>query len=501
MKELFFVSSYPDRIAYLLDEAEMMTRLGHEVTVITCNRNIRRCNANMTCNKLQCVLCERYTKKILKKCSKNITVVSLDSFTNQEIKDSIEKLSFDYNNIDDIKKIKYHDSNVGFGSLSLYISLTRNLTPLMDSKFRLFFDKLLKDTCYMSVLQEEAIKKLNPDRISLFNGRFPEVRGALDYALAHNIELKSCEYTKVFPEFYLKRYFHNSLPHSMSNNVNMINSLWDSAGLSDMDKESLGRWFFDSKINQLFYGDKNYVAGQDKTLLPKEWSDEQINYVIFNSSEDEFVSIGDEYENAKLFNTQYEGIRHIAELLSERKNIHIYLRIHPNLRTIKYRYHTELLELGVKYPNLTVIPADSKISSYTLLLKANRVIVFGSTIGVEASYAGKPVINLCKYIYSDLNVVYDPHTIEEADNLLLSEHLETKPQIGSIKFGLYYMNPYATSYTFFNINIKRFSFWGHNFTAYPLAKLWGSSRLYAIITTFLINCTHKMKLPREEFHN
>lgn len=501
MKEIFFLNSSFDRIAYLLDEAEMMARLGHEVTVITCNRNIIRCNANMTCNKMQCVFCERYTKNLLSKCSSSINVISLFSFNNSDIQESINKLHFDYNNIDDIKKIKYHDAYVGYGSLSLYISLTRNLDPLMDETFRNYFDKLLKDTCIMAALQEEAIKTLKPDRVSLFNGRFPEVRGAIDYALTHNIEVKSCEYTIVFPGKYLKRYFYNSLPHSMSNNIKMINSLWSDKTISELDKESLGRWFYESKINRKYFGDKDYAGAQDKSMLPAGWSDNNTNYVIFNSSQDEYVAIGDEYDNGKLFASEYEGVKHIAELLSDRKDIHIFLRIHPNLRTVKYRYHTDLIKLGEKYPNLTVIPADSRVSSYTLLLKSDKVIVFGSTMGVEASYAGKPVVNLCKWFYSGLDVTYEPRTIEEADQLILNNNLEVKPQFGAIKFGLYYMNPYGTSYTFFNNNYKRFSFLGRNLAAYPHAKLLGSAKLYAIFQTIILRFYHKARLPQKENNN
>ncbi len=498
MIEVFFASSFPDRIAYMLDEAEMMARLGHKVFVITCNRNIMRCNANMTCNAVQCMFCERYTQKLLSRCSRDITCYSLDSFVNQQIRDSIESLSFEYNSVDDIKRIKYHDAYVGYGSLSLYISLTRNLTPLMDLEFRRYFDRLLKDTCYMAALQEEAIKALRPERITLFNGRFPEVRGALDYAISHNIGLKSCEYTIVYPGKYLKRYFHNSLPHGMSNNVDMINSLWEDKCISSLDKESLGRWFFESKINQKFFGDKNYVGEQDRSLLPDNWDDEKQNYVIFSSSEDEFFSIGDEYDNGKLFVSQYEGIKHIAELLKGKSDVRLYLRIHPNLRSIKYHYHTELRELGEKYDNLTVIPADSKVSSYSLLLKSDKVIVFGSTIGVEASYAGKPVINLSKYIYSALNVTYEPKTVEEADQLILEDKLETKPQEGAIKYGLYYMNPYGPTFTFFDINIIRFSFLGRSLVAYPLATFLGSSKFYAIFVMVISSFFNKMRLPKKE---
>ena len=77
--------------------------------------------------------------------------------------------------------------------------------------------------------------------------------------------------------------------------------------------------------------------------------------MIFNSSEDEFTAIGGEYDEKKVFDSQYEGVAHIANLLKDRKDVNVYLRIHPNLANVKYKYHRDLLALGEKYNNLFVM--------------------------------------------------------------------------------------------------------------------------------------------------
>lgn len=84
------------------------------------------------------------------------------------------------------------------------------------------------------------------------------------------------------------------------------------------------------------------------------------------------------------------------------------MRVHPNLKNVHYQYHLLLYDLSLKYPNITVIGADSDISTYDIMDNAEKVIVFGSTMGLESSYWGKPVILLSGSFYYYMNVCYIP---------------------------------------------------------------------------------------------
>ena len=257
--------------------------------------------------------------------------------------------------------------------------------------------------------------------------------------------------------------------------------MWKDEYIPQVEKERIGRRFFESKYTHAFGGDKDYTAKQIAAKLPENWDNTKKNYVIFNSSEDEFTAIGGEYEERKVFNSQYDGVAYIASLLKNRKDVNIYLRIHPNLAKIKYKYHTDLLSLGEKYDNLFVIPGDSDVSSYALMREAYRVITFGSTTGIEATYMGKTVIALCINWFSGLDISYNPTTVEEAEQLILAENLSPKPQTEAIKFGYFIMNLNLPSFSFFDYNISDFRFLGRTLRRYKLAKYFGSTTLYAII--------------------
>jgi len=95
------------------------------------------------------------------------------------------------------------------------------------------------------------------------------------------------------------------------------------------------------------------------------------------------------------------------------QNTRIYLRMHPNLRNgMEGRQVADTLKLG-RYENLTIIPPDSEISTYSLLSKSDKAVVFGSTIGAESCYWEKPCILVGRAFYEDLDTCYVPQNREQ----------------------------------------------------------------------------------------
>ena len=481
MKDLIISSSDYNHITEMVDEAEISASYGNEVYFLLCNPHFGYCACNMRGSGFKCHRCVRFVKGLLRKCSPQIKVIEMDKVLKDEMAKEIAKIQFDYQSIEDIKNIQYKGAYVGMGSLSSYITDSRNNNPLMDEEFRTYFDRVLRTACLYAEFQLRMIEEIKPDRIQLFNGRSFETRAASDFAIQRHILLRSCELWKVLPNRFNKRYFYNSLPHSIEKNTQRINALWSDPLIPQEEKERIGRRFFESKYSHAFCGDHDYTANQDAGKLPDGWDDTKKNYVIYNSSEDEYVAIGGEYDKGKVFKTQIEGIRYIANLLKDRSDIHVYLRIHPNLAKIKYKYHTDLLDLGSQFKNLFVIRGDSNVSTYTLMRKADRVITFGSTTGVEASYMGKPVISLWRNWFSGIDLAYDVTSIEEMTQLLLVGELAPKPQVESIKFGYYQMAPILPSYMYFDHNFSDFNILKSRLRRYNEARYLGSTTLYAIV--------------------
>lgn len=222
-------------------------------------------------------------------------------------------------------------------------------------------------------------------------------------------------------------------------------------------------------------------VSNSNSLLPNNWNPRKHNIVVFNSSEDEFATIGPDFEKYKLFGSQLEGLIFIKEELKDNPEVQVTLRIHPNLSNIKYKYVSDLYQLRSK--NFNIISADSNVSSYALLENADTVIVFGSTIGIEAVYWKKPTILLGGSMYYKLNCTYTPKTHDQLKSLLIKK-LEPMDNIQAIKFGYYRMNefwekPQVVDFRWkrveYNILGKKFKLTLHNWK-----KIMNSRHLYTI---------------------
>ena len=321
----------------------------------------------------------------------------------------------------------YKDVYIGYGALSSYVSYTRNQDPDFSfPELKKYFDDFLTSQINLSesiysILQQYPIAEMH-----VYNGRWADVRPMYDIAKAKGINIQVLEALNDGVRTYYKEIYYNVLPQNLKFRTDNINKVWSDSKYSDEEKQKLTNSFFIKRRNAEVTNDRNvYTTGQTTGLLPENWDETKKNVVIFNSSEDEFVALGKEYDSHSIFENQEEGIDFIVSNLKNHRNMHFYLRVHPNLTKVPYGYHKRLLKLGDKYPNLTVIPGDSKISTYTLIDKAEKIIVFSSTVGVEASYWGKPVILLAGAGYYYFYEAYIPEVKRAILNFIGLEKLQT----------------------------------------------------------------------------
>ena len=461
--------------------------LGNEIIAVQCGQEIGQCLWNMDKNKWKCWLCNKHVNVFKRQMPANVKFVSLASLNNNDKWEEIKKIVFRYKTIEDIKKIEYNGINIGYGCVSTYVSKTRNLNPDVDLPYvRVYIDDFLHRLCYQTYLHEKIINAEKPDQIFFINGRISNARSLVEIAKKKNLEYVCVEGAKSVGGRMCIDNFYNNMPHNLQYRTALMENYWGDISVSRKEKEWLGNLFFSNKQNGKYYGDKNYVEGQVNNLLPDNWNNGNKRYVIFNSSEDEFFAIGDEYDKEKIFDTQIQGIKFIAQTLINRTNVDLYLRIHPNLKNIKYRYHTDLLKLSDEYKNITVISGDSKISSYDLMRGADKIIVFGSTMGVESAYSKKVVINLAGALYKYLNVTYNPKTKEDLCNLLTNDNL--KPidnKEGLLKYGYYFQRKNFISPIFFPLHYKQIKLFNKTIYLYKYCRILGSRFLYALINYFI----------------
>jgi hypothetical protein len=346
----------------------------------------------------------------------------------------------------DLRLIKIDGADIGLAALGSLISLLRE--PELDVvSHRQLVVSALKTAAIAYFSIRNHLKRHQPDKFVVFNGRFAELRSALCAAQSENIPAVVHERSGVLEKYGMTA---GTSPHDLNVMKKIIEEVYSSSPLDLAEKIRIAaEWYGERRDNkpQSWY---SFAENQQKGVLPN-LSSEHCNVVIFNSSEDEMEAF--DYWKNPIYKNQTEGIGMIAETLCSDPRFRLFLRIHPNLRGINNSQIKAVNALKIRFPSLTVISADSPVSSYDLMDASDIVISFGSTVGLEAANAAKVVILLGRAIYEDLNCCIKPKSHEEFRNIinrLVSGDRVMVPDRDSITGG-------TTKYGFFK---KK---WGENY--------------------------------------
>jgi hypothetical protein len=478
----------PDQYSVIIDKAEILAQQGHQIDIVYCDGKTHNvCYYNCHADTNVCKQCKRFSIYLLNQLSKDklIRLVPISNLIDKNLDYSILN-NIQYKNISDIKKIEYKQSKIGYAALSDYLSMSRNLFPLIDKEFIDFFNPLLVSAAKMTDAVLTAIKTLKPDIIGIFNSRTIYSRPIADICKYYKIPFIAFEIGFDSDNFVLRKEFLNCDVHDINYNNQLINKYWESADIPLEEKIKASSNFFMKRRQGIPCADKVYTSNQVSGLLPKDWDHTKQNIVIFNSSEDEMASLGEEYDKMFLFPSQYQGIKYIFDKFENHNDIHFYLRIHPNLKDIPYAYHKRLYDFD-HYNNVSIIPGDSEISTYTLIDNADKIITFGSTTGIEAAFVHKPVILLGYCLYSFLDVAYVAKSQEELEDLINVKQLPPKDNTGALKLAYYRMNNEFDHLTLFTNHKKiKVKIFNHNFilTKFKIKNKW-LSKYYVILYEIL----------------
>jgi hypothetical protein len=102
--------------------------------------------------------------------------------------------------------------------------------------------------------------------------------------------------------------------------------------------------------------------------------------------------------------------------------------------------------------NVVFIGADEYLNSYELIRRAHLVMVYNSTIGLEAALLGKPVLAGGKARFTQLETAFYPQSAQEytvmLERLLAAPSIDTPPEFARNARRFLYYQLYATSLDF-----------------------------------------------------
>jgi hypothetical protein len=409
---------------------------GDEVLVLRCDAAMPACDFNPGHNLSTCYSCVGRGRAGLDLLARPVQTRPMIALTARD-REELKALDVNVATLDALRALTVEQLDLGYGALSTMVSILRepepDLTIHRDLVRRLLLASL---AVYRSV--QHHIDEFTPDIVYAWNGRFAPMRAAFRAAQSRSV---TCTLHEVGSDLTRYARYVDSMPHDADYLTARIKETWDAAKVDE--REAGGRAFFERRVVGTDpYAD--FVRGQRTGLLPDDWLPTRHNIGIFLSSEDEFVAIDDKFRQT-IYENQEEGVRRIATDLLGRDDVRIYVRVHPNLGGLD-NSQTRRVK-GLSSPNLTVIPADSEVSTYMLLNSSSVVLTFGSTTGVEATYWGRPSVLAGPALYQHLDVTYGANSHEEVLTCLTAK-LDPKPLERALMFG-YYFYRFGEPYRFY----------------------------------------------------
>lgn len=435
-------------------ELEIMQKhldIGDTVHHIVCQKELNICDLivdhsfftnsnpfiqkNEICNR--CTIRRKNGSKLLKGKILQKHILNSNLKVSQNLRD-------EFSSLEDLKNYKLNKYEIGESILSSMITYIRDPYFSVDKYKDVIYNYLI--SCwltYYSVL--DLLNKENYNLVYVFNGRFSYTRAIFRACQARNVDCfihdrgNSINYYEVFK---------NVTPHNLNYRVEEIRRYWEIEP-DKLKKEQVGSEFFKERVSGIEQSWFSFVRDQKYGKLPDNWDQKKINIAIFNSSEDEFQAIGKEWQNPIYLN-QLDGIKKIINdpRIKNDKSLSLYLRIHPNLKGINNDYMQQLYAL--KSEQLTIIYPESEVSTYSLLLSSDKVLTFGSSVGIEAVYWGKPSILAGITFYRFLEATYNPNSHEELIQMLLTQ-LEPKSQEKALMYG-FYMKTFGIPFKYYEAN-------------------------------------------------
>jgi len=134
--------------------------------------------------------------------------------------------------------------------------------------------------------------------------------------------------------------------------------------------------------------------------------------------------------------------------MSEELGHSLVVRVHPHLHKKALSDQLKWSSSGFlrNFPGVFLLEASSSVSSYELLDLADAVVTYGSTIGIESIYSGKPSILLCDSFYDQIGAsVHKASSVSCLGSLLSSLDSLSVDRSSSLPYG-YFMATFGFAY-------------------------------------------------------
>lgn len=425
----------------LLSEAQDLINKKLKVEIVLFKfGEVFSCSKNIFSQKFISIASEEKIKLGLKKITGKYNISYIEN--KKDHRKILNQLNYDP---EKLKKFKFEGIDFGNAIYSSYVGLSRDAE--FDGLLRKYaLRKLLKSSLNIYFFFK---KKLNSNsKIILYNGRHNESRPIVRYCNKKSISVDVMEFSGDGEKNIGVRRFKNHLPTDLKEMEKNIKSFWN----NDSPQSNKCDYYFKYKRAGRVINDRvSYILKQKKKLLPDGWDNAKKNIVYFTSSQDEYSCLGGIYDQT-IYKNQNDSIFKIVREFKKnnKKNnkYNLFIRCHPYLEKVFWKYNRDVINLHDPKSNIYVVKPGSIVSSYEMLLNADKILTYNSQTGIEAVYWEKPSIILGRRVYENLNCVYKPRNHKNVMQLIYNDGLKAKSKLGSIIYASYWVDGGFTYKTF-----------------------------------------------------
>ncbi len=439
MSKILIVSPYATVAPHFETELEIAQRhldQGDEVTVLSCVGELSACDFNPLGDFQRCQECSLRRADGWRRIKGKIKLRNFERCSNRSADHSPLPV---LDTVAQLKRCKIDEFDIGNACLSSLVSCCRNPDPDLNAHGnQLERFMVAAQQVYRATLK--YLDRHRPDCVYVFNGRFAPMRAVLSACRARNVCCRIHERGCDTHHFQLHE---NHLPHDIQYIAQRMQSAWKQADRQTRRDEA-AKWY-QGRVDCLETTWHSFVKQQTGGQLPSDWNARRHNIGLFTSSEDEFVAVGECWTN-RLYPNQVMGVARLAHSLARAApSAHLTVRMHPNLRGLENDSVRNML--AVNLDNVTIVPPESPVDSYGLLRACDTIACFGSSIGIEAAFWGKPSVLLGPCFYQGLGSVYRAADHAEAVRLL-SSPLVPRPDEGALIYG-YWQQTHGIRFRYF----------------------------------------------------
>ena len=308
-----------------------------------------------------------------------------------------------------IRALTYRGAPMGRGILEVPPSLETPVTDEHEWPHR-YVERAVRSYAFAFDQAKEVIEDIQATSVFTYNGRFLH-----DSAVSHAAEQLGLP-TLAYDTGGLDTDFDLTIDatHDWSALQSRMRRMYQSWPQHEADEVG-SSWFIDRRnhteaANTMFTGGQELgrgIAVDTRTTL--------VTY--FSSSGDEIAEL--DLDWADFFEGQEKALKTVAEICAANR-YYLVVRTHPHKR-FKPADDVAAWHRAVKRANPDLhLDEHSDVDSYTLMEQSGVVVTYGSTTGVEAAFAGRPVIVMGPSAYDELGCALRVRNERELSDALIN---------------------------------------------------------------------------------